>query len=335
MSFPPDSGPTSGVTVFISHSHDNPAHVAQVRALGDRLKGEGLRVLLDQYEVNPPEGWHLWMERGLETADFVLLICTETYKRRVMRLETAGVGQGASWEGNIIYALLYGDDRPDPPVKFVPVLFAGGHSAHIPTPLLTRSRYPLKSFSPDDPEFAKLVRRLTGHDPGGEASTTRPRSLEFRVVPEGDPDAPDGYQVNLSCEGHEPAADTFDGDPWKEETTANLIAAIAAGRDDEDSLRYVGSQLWSGLFAGRVGELFRALRRQSYQDGRVFHLRLVLPRASSRSRGRRCTTRTGGSSRRSSSIASFGRGQPRPTPPRAAGGRSAGGAPGHARPVGA
>jgi SEFIR domain len=42
--------------VFISYSHDSPAHEATVLALANRLRGNGIDAVLDQYESFPPRG---------------------------------------------------------------------------------------------------------------------------------------------------------------------------------------------------------------------------------------------------------------------------------------
>lgn len=68
--------------VFISYSQDSGAHRAKVRALADRLVGDGVDCVLDQYEPHPKEPWPRWMERQVEDADFVLVVCTETHFRR-------------------------------------------------------------------------------------------------------------------------------------------------------------------------------------------------------------------------------------------------------------
>jgi hypothetical protein len=70
-------------TVFISYSHDSAQHADRVLALSDRLVQDGIDVVLDQYESSPPEGWPLWMDKHIRSADFVLMVCTETYFRRV------------------------------------------------------------------------------------------------------------------------------------------------------------------------------------------------------------------------------------------------------------
>ena len=54
----------------------------------------------------PPEGWQLWTEKRIRDAKFVLLVCTETYLRRVMK-EDAGKGLGVMWESSTIYSHLY------------------------------------------------------------------------------------------------------------------------------------------------------------------------------------------------------------------------------------
>ena len=69
--------------VFISYSHDSPEHAERVLDLSKRLRGLGIDCWIDQYEVSPPEGWPKWMVRQVKEADFVLVVCTETYLKRV------------------------------------------------------------------------------------------------------------------------------------------------------------------------------------------------------------------------------------------------------------
>jgi hypothetical protein len=117
-------------TVFISYSHDSEEHAARVLALADRLIADGVDCILDQYEGDPPEGWPRWMDRKIKEADFVIMICTETYFNRVMGKEQPGVGRGVKWEGNLIYQHIYQAESENR--KFIPVLFADGKVEHIP-----------------------------------------------------------------------------------------------------------------------------------------------------------------------------------------------------------
>ena len=68
--------------VFISYSHDAEAHENSCPRLANRLRWDGVDAQIDQYEVSPPEGWPMRCERQIKQADFVLLVCTQTYLRR-------------------------------------------------------------------------------------------------------------------------------------------------------------------------------------------------------------------------------------------------------------
>jgi hypothetical protein len=106
--------------IFISYSHDSPAHEAKVLALANRLRGDGIDAVLDQYETFPPTGWIQWMKRQVRDAQFVLVVCTETYRRRAGGDEEPGVGLGAIYESQRIQQLLY--DAGGVNERFIPVL---------------------------------------------------------------------------------------------------------------------------------------------------------------------------------------------------------------------
>ena len=80
--------------VFVSYSWDSQEHVRRVLALSDRLRSEGVDCVLDQYEESPPEGWPRWMDRKIRDARLALMVCTETYYKRVMGDEVSDQGQG-------------------------------------------------------------------------------------------------------------------------------------------------------------------------------------------------------------------------------------------------
>lgn len=69
--------------LFISYSHDSRDHQDRVRQLADRFRAEDIDAWIDQYAPAPSEGWPMWMQAQILEADFVLLVCTETYLRRV------------------------------------------------------------------------------------------------------------------------------------------------------------------------------------------------------------------------------------------------------------
>lgn len=141
------------VKVFISYSHDSRKHADQVLAFADKLRGDGIDAVLDQYEPSPQEGWPRWMEKQIRESNYVLMICTESYYQRVISEEKAGVGLGVRWEGNIIYNQLYAGGSVSN--KFIPVIFNHDDSKYIPLPEQSFTFYCI----PED--YEALYRRLT------------------------------------------------------------------------------------------------------------------------------------------------------------------------------
>lgn len=134
----------STLKVFISYSHDSAEHRDQVLALSERLRADGIETFLDQY-VNgtPAQGWPRWMLDQLDAADFVLVVCTETYYRRFRGKEVRGKGKGGDWEGALITQELY--DLRSRTVRFVPALFSDAPLTCIPEPLRSVTYYRLAS----------------------------------------------------------------------------------------------------------------------------------------------------------------------------------------------
>jgi tetratricopeptide (TPR) repeat protein len=162
--------------VFISYSQDSQEHKTRVLDLSRRLRKDGVGCVLDQYEESPPEGWPRWTERHIHNADFVLLVCTETYYKRVMGEEKPGVGQGVRWEGNLIYQHIYNADTKN--TRFVPVLFADGQISHIPTPLQGATYYPVDAKD----GYESLLRRLTN-----QPRVRKPSLGELKILPPVEP----------------------------------------------------------------------------------------------------------------------------------------------------
>lgn len=158
--------------VFISYSHDSPEHADRVLAFSDRLRQGGLDAILDQYETSPPEGWPLWMDKHLREADYVVMICTETYRRRVIRKEEPGKGLGVAWESSQIYQYIY--DAGTNNTRFIPVLFDDCKVDDIPTQLRGGARYHI-----DTPQgYEDLYRHLTN-----QPATIKPKLGQLKKMP--------------------------------------------------------------------------------------------------------------------------------------------------------
>ena len=151
------TGPVSALRprAFVSYSHDSLQHKARVLALVQQLRDDGVDCEVDSFEEAPREGWPAWMERHISESDFVLVVCTATYNRRVSGRELHGVGLGARWEGNLITQAIYeAGGRND---KFIPVVFTAADVKEIPEFLKGTTRY-----DPSTGEgYTKLLRRLT------------------------------------------------------------------------------------------------------------------------------------------------------------------------------
>ena len=142
--------------VFISYSHDSIQHKDLVLRFAERLRKDGIDAQIDQYvEGRPPGGWPRWMLDKLDWAEFVLLICTETYYRRFRGHEELGTGKGVDWEGQLITLELY--QAKSRTTKFVPVILASQNEEFIPEPLRD---HPYRLDSEDS--YQELYAFLTG-----------------------------------------------------------------------------------------------------------------------------------------------------------------------------
>lgn len=142
--------------VFISYSQDSQEHGDKVLTFANKLREDGIDALLDQYEESPSEGWPKWMDRQIERSDFVLVVCTETYFRRVMGREEKGKGLGVRWESTLVYQDVY--DAGSKTSRCVPVLFKDGKPEHVPKPLKSLTYYRVDT----EEGYEDLYRRLTG-----------------------------------------------------------------------------------------------------------------------------------------------------------------------------
>lgn len=150
--------------IFISYSHDSDEHRERVLALSERLRRDGIETLLDQYvNGSPPQGWPRWMLDQLDAADFVLVVCTETYYHRFRGHEEPGKGKGVDWEGALITQEIY--DSRSRTLKFVPVVFTDADTCWIPEPLRQTS-YHNPSAEPGYELLYDVLLEQAGIEPG-------------------------------------------------------------------------------------------------------------------------------------------------------------------------
>ncbi|MBO1053080.1 MAG: TIR domain-containing protein [Dolichospermum sp. DET73] len=146
--------------VFISYSWDSDDHKENVLKLANTLRAVwGIEAEIDRYvraepPYTPTQGWDVWMLERIEWAEFVLIIFTETYKRRFEGKEETRKGLGVSWEGTIIRNDIYNAQLRD--TKFIPVVFSPSDLGYVSLVLNSRDKYVLN----DDKSFTELCYRL-------------------------------------------------------------------------------------------------------------------------------------------------------------------------------
>jgi hypothetical protein len=157
------------VNTFVSYSHDSNEHKARVLTFTQTLRNMSITAFCDRFfESKPPQSWPRWTLRSVRNSQFVLMVCTEPYRRRVEGDESPGAGLGANWEGTLITQELY--EHTYEPVKFVPVIFDDAEKASIPMFVRGTSHY--------------LVGHLLGQDLVIPAPVTLPNDAKKSIPSE-------------------------------------------------------------------------------------------------------------------------------------------------------
>jgi len=154
-------------SVFISYSHDpdDPKHAERVAGLAASLLQDGLKVFLDANRGREDEkvSWPIWMDDKIREADYVLVVCTELYLKKIRLEVAANQGRGACWEANLIYVLLY--EKKLNTTKFLPVVFSPADKDFIPTPLQGRDHFLIDSQLGYEQLYAFLTEQHHIHFP--------------------------------------------------------------------------------------------------------------------------------------------------------------------------
>ncbi|MCH8806059.1 MAG: toll/interleukin-1 receptor domain-containing protein [Planctomycetes bacterium] len=147
--------------VFISYSHDSPAHSGRVLALARALRADGIDVELDQFHTDEIVDWPKWCNEQIsrEHSDFVLCICTAEYKRRIEGNVPPEKGKGVYWEGALLDDDVY-DEKGNG--RIIPVFFDDEPENAIPRFLRGWTHCRLRDFALTDPGYEHVIRILTG-----------------------------------------------------------------------------------------------------------------------------------------------------------------------------
>ena len=112
----------AGPRVFVSYEHGSDEDRSRVLEFAMRLREDGIDCQVDRFVTGTPDGgWLLWMQQQLRGADYVLVVCSERYRRILDGDEAPEVGSGIGWEARLVRNLLY--KFPKQNAKFVPLLW--------------------------------------------------------------------------------------------------------------------------------------------------------------------------------------------------------------------
>jgi hypothetical protein len=163
--------------VFISYSWESAAHKEWVRSFAARLRGDGVKVTLDQWYVVPGDQLPEFMEREIGRNKYVLIICTPHYKKRADK-RVGGVG----YEGDIMTAEVLetkSRQKQQKQRKFIPILRAGSWEQSAPSWLQGKCRIHLAGDPYPEEQYQDLLATL--HDARPKPPPLGPRPEKYRI----------------------------------------------------------------------------------------------------------------------------------------------------------
>ena len=154
--------------VFISYTRDSQQNTDRAWELSERLRRDGVDCRIDLQETLPAEGWRGWYRNQVAEAQFVLVVCTETYQHRYQN--EGVIGQSDPWERFVV--------TYDTEGKFIPVVFSPNDSQYIPVELRGATHYDLSERQ----NYEKLFRRVTAQ-PERKPSAVASQVRRIQTVP--------------------------------------------------------------------------------------------------------------------------------------------------------
>lgn len=139
---------------FLSYTWEDETHREWVRSLAEQLRKDGVETILDRWHAVPGDQLPQFMESSVRESDFVLLVCTQSYKHK-SDVRKGGVG----YEGDIMTGEVFvsGNRR-----KFIPILRKGPWDTAAPSWLLGTYYLDFSDDSRFQSSYSQLVSRLSG-----------------------------------------------------------------------------------------------------------------------------------------------------------------------------
>lgn len=142
--------------VFISYAWEDDLKT-WVLDFATRLRSDGINAILDQWETVPGDQLPEFMEKSVRESDFVVFVCTPTYKRKSDRRK-GGVG----YEGHIITGEVFQKNNHR---KFIPILQKGKWAVAAPSWATSKLFIDFRGDPYSDASYQQLLNTLFGKSP--------------------------------------------------------------------------------------------------------------------------------------------------------------------------
>lgn len=134
---------------FISYAWEDDTHKTWVRKFAEKLRTDGVEVILDHWHLAPGDQLTEFMEKSIRDNDFVLIICTAKYKSKSDQRD-GGVG----YEGDIITSEVFTQRNQR---KFIPILRSGEWDNSAPSWLLGKMYIDLRGTAYSEENYNDLL----------------------------------------------------------------------------------------------------------------------------------------------------------------------------------
>jgi hypothetical protein len=168
----------SAPIVFISYSHDSKLHKTWVAKLATDLRGNGVDVVLDQWDLALGQDVALFMQRGVASSDRVIMVCSEEYVKKA-----DGGSGGVGYERLVITSEVVENIDTK---KFIPVIRGNTSSLKVPRCIGPRLYV---DFTRDDdyvPKLEELLREIL-NSPASAKPALGSNPFSGSVIPGGPP----------------------------------------------------------------------------------------------------------------------------------------------------
>jgi formylglycine-generating enzyme required for sulfatase activity len=142
--------------VFISYAWEDELKTWVVD-FATRLRLDGINAILDQWETVAGDQLPEFMEKSVRESDFVVFVCTPTYKRKSDRRK-GGVG----YEGHIITGEIFAKNNHR---KFIPVLRKGKWATAAPSWATSKLFIDFRGDPYSEASYQQLLNTLLGKSP--------------------------------------------------------------------------------------------------------------------------------------------------------------------------